>query len=313
MLDAPGRSSECTNTRSDQRWHEPRVIDTLGGIAQNGARGTADHDPGPAAPTSGTGLVQSQGTPQHVLCALPGATAGAMVSGPSSRGVGNCDHPDRSPTRDLRPGDSGFRLPLAPNAVALTFDDGPSNETPAFLAALRRLDVRATFFVCGRNVRRRPEVARAVVDEGHTIGNHTFSHPVLPLCSRSRIAREVVSTQEEVKAATGARPALFRPPYGLKAPGLAQILATEGLVAIGWTVIGNDWKWDSARIVRRVLRRTRPQAVICLHDGDRAHPIADRSETLQAVLEIVPALKDRGYRFVALRSKSPSGRANRRR
>jgi len=173
--------------------------------------------------------------------------------------------------------------------------------------------VRATFFVCGRNVRRRPEVARAIVEEGHTIGNHTFSHPVLPLCSRSRIAREVVSTQEEVEAATGARPALFRAPYGLTAPGLARILTTEGLVAVGWTVIGNDWKWDSARIVRRVLRRTRPQAVICLHDGDRAQPIADRSETLRAVLEIVPALKDRGCRFVALRSEAASGQANRRR
>ena len=175
------------------------------------------------------------------------------------------------------------------------------------------MDVKAAFFVCGRNVRRRPEVARAIVEEGHTIGNHTFSHPVLPLCSRPRIAREVVSTQEEVEAATGARPNLFRAPYGLAAPGLERILTTEGLVAVGWTVIGNDWKWDSARIVRRVLRRTRPQAVICLHDGDRAQPTADRSETLRAVLEIVPALKDRGYRFVALRSEAASGRANRRR
>ena len=313
MVNAPGRSSEGTNTRSDQRWHEPRVIDATDGIALIGARGTPDLDPGLAAPPNPSGLAQHQGTPQHGLLAWPGATVGARLFGSSSRGVGNCDDPERSPARDLRSGESGFRLPLPPNAVALTFDDGPSNETPAFLEAMRRLDVRATFFVCGRNVRRRPEVARAIVEEGHTIGNHTFSHPVLPLCSRSRIAQEVVSTQEEVEAATGAQPALFRAPYGLAAPGLARILATEGLVAVGWTVIGNDWKWDSARIVRRVLRRTRPQAVICLHDGDRAQPIADRSETLRAVREIVPALKDRGYRFVALGSEAPSGRANRRR
>lgn len=233
--------------------------------------------------------------------------------GQDCSGAGDANDVERLPAWGTQPGDFISLLPWVPDVIALTFDDGPSNATPAFLEALERLDVRATFFVCGRNVRRRPDVTRAILEAGHMIGNHTFSHPVLPLCSRSRMAREVRGTQEEIESATGSRPSLFRAPYGLRAPGLARILASEGLVSVGWTVIAYDWKWDSVRIARRVLRRTGPHAIICLHDGDRAKPIADRSETLRAVLAIVPALKERGYRFVSLPGRGASGRANRHR
>ncbi len=197
-------------------------------------------------------------------------------------------------------GQSVSRLPGQFPDVALTFDDGPSNETPRFLELLDKLGVLATFFLCGRNVRRRPAVARAICDAGHAVGNHSHSHPVLPLCSRSRITLEVNRAQDEIRLATGHRPGLFRPPYGLSAPALGGCLGRAGLISVRWTVIGKDWKLDSSRIVRRVLKRAGPRSIICLHDGDATHPVADRSETLAAVLRIVPELRRRGLRFVPL-------------
>ena len=192
----------------------------------------------------------------------------------------------------------GFhRLPGGTNEIALTFDDGPASGTPLFLDALDALNVRATFFVCGRNVVRRPDLARSIVEAGHVIGNHTYSHPRLPICSPLRVRQELVRTQQAIAEATGVRPALFRPPYGLRSPALRSLLPELGLVCVHWTVIGNDWKRDAPEIASRVLRRVREGAIICLHDGCGTDAHCDRSQTLEAVWEIVPRLKDRGFRF----------------
>ena len=197
-------------------------------------------------------------------------------------------------------GSSMHRLQRGAREIALTFDDGPSNETERFLAALDRLDVRATFFVCGRNVERRPRATRAIADAGHAIGNHTFSHPRLPLCSDARARSEVARTQEAIGAAVGARPSLFRAPYGLRSPALRRLLPEHGLAGVHWSVIGRDWKLDAPRIARRVLAGAGPGSIVCLHDGHETFPLADRAETLKAVRRVVPQLKDLGYRFVAL-------------
>lgn len=193
-------------------------------------------------------------------------------------------------------------LPGRSRDIALTFDDGPSNETARFIDALRRLDVPATFFVCGSNVRRRPEVARLIVDAGHAIGNHTYSHPCLPLCSRARVSDEVARTQDAIGSATGEIPTLFRPPYGLRSPALRTLLPAHGLHGVHWSVIGKDWKRNADQISDRLLRSTAAGSILCLHDGDRTAAVADRSQTLAAVLRVVPILRDRGLRFVKLDS-----------
>ena len=197
-------------------------------------------------------------------------------------------------------GRSVWRLPGSRNEVALTFDDGPSAETPRFLEVLDRLDVKASFFLCGANVERRPEVARAVVDAGHAVGNHSHSHPVLPLLSEDRVRRELSRAQTAIAEATGRTPALFRPPYGLRSPALRRVLPDLGLTSVHWTVIGNDWKWSAARIGERVLRRIRPGGIVCLHDGSTTSENVSREETLRAVRTIVPELLDRGMTFVTL-------------
>lgn len=206
-------------------------------------------------------------------------------------------------------GRSIWKLPGERDEIALTFDDGPSNDTPKFLAVLDKLNVRASFFLCGVNVERRPQVARAIVEAGHAVGNHTYSHPFLPSCSPGRVREEVVRAQSAIVGATGRRPSLFRPPYGIRAPALRQVLPEQGLCGVHWTVIGRDWKWDAKRIASHVLIRSQKGGIVCLHDGDRVRREADRAQTLEAVQEIVPRLQARGLRFVILQdwmARSPS-------
>src|SRR5579863_189882 len=104
--------------------------------------------------------------------------------------------------------------------LSLTFDDGPSESTPALLEILSRHGVRATFFLCGSNVRRLPAIAREVRAAGHEIGNHSDSHPRLDFKSSEFIYRELAVAQETILTQTGAAPKLFRAPYGVRWPGL---------------------------------------------------------------------------------------------
>src|SRR5262249_26159731 len=137
-------------------------------------------------------------------------------------------------------------------AIALTFDDGPSESTPALLEILAEHNVRATFFMCGKNARRVPAIARRVLAAGHEIGNHTDSHPRLDFKSPEFIYRELALAQESIRAATGASPRLFRAPYGVRWFGLRHAQERLNLLGVMWTVIGNDWQWSASRISRLV-------------------------------------------------------------
>lgn len=192
------------------------------------------------------------------------------------------------------------RLPLGSHCVALTFDDGPSNETSRFLAALERWEVPATFFLCGRNVERRPETARLIVQAGHAIGNHTFSHCRLLFRRFARVRAEVARTQATIQQASGRLPVHFRAPYGLRSRALHRILPEFGLQGVHWSVIGRDWTLEAPRIAKRVLRRVGDGSIICLHDGEGIRPETDRTATLKALATIIPALRDQGYRFALL-------------
>jgi peptidoglycan/xylan/chitin deacetylase (PgdA/CDA1 family) len=190
-------------------------------------------------------------------------------------------------------------------SIALTFDDGPSESTPVLLHYLAEQDVRATFFQCGMNVERHTDIARAVHAAGHEIGNHTFSHIrlcprvgwTLNLQSSDSIYREFSETQRVIEDAVGVVPALLRAPYGLRWFGLRRAQRRLGLTGVMWTVIGHDWEWKAREIADFVLERSRAGGIICLHDGRDIRRDADVSEMLQAVKLIVPALKERGFRF----------------
>jgi peptidoglycan-N-acetylglucosamine deacetylase len=182
-------------------------------------------------------------------------------------------------------------------SIALTFDDGPSEATLPLLEYLAKQQVFATFFQCGMNVKRLPRVAGEVAAHGHQLGNHTYSHPSLPFKSREFIDQEFTRTQSIIQTETGFTPMLLRAPYGFRWFGMQRVQQKLGLLGVMWTVIGNDWRWPADRITKHVLAHTSPGGIICLHDGRAVQPNPDATATLSAVRQLVPILKDRGYKF----------------
>lgn len=182
-------------------------------------------------------------------------------------------------------------------AVALTFDDGPSESTPELLRILAEYRASATFFQCGESARRLPDIARSVRDAGHEIGNHSQSHARLWLRSPSFIYTELAAAQDSLEAATGERPRWFRPPFGVRWFGLDRAQKALGLTTVLWSTIGKDWKWTADRVVVRLMRGSDNGAIFCLHDGRLLERRPDISATLEALRRIVPALLERGFHF----------------
>jgi peptidoglycan-N-acetylglucosamine deacetylase len=197
-------------------------------------------------------------------------------------------------------------------ALALTFDDGPGEDTPRLLEILERHSVPATFFQIGLNVRRLPHVARAVSEAGHAIGNHTFSHPMF--CNprfgfppRRWIEHELCLAQEVIREHTGTIPVWFRAPYGVRWFGLRPALRRLRLTGVMWTVIGYDWKRTgrggpaaAQAIAVRVASKVSSGAILCFHDGRELCVRPDIGVTLEAVRRLVPLLLDWGYQFESL-------------
>jgi peptidoglycan-N-acetylglucosamine deacetylase len=182
-------------------------------------------------------------------------------------------------------------------AIALTFDDGPSESTAQLLEILARHRAPASFFQCGTNVRRLPGVAREVAAAGHEIGNHTDTHPLLALKSPGFIQRELSAAQESIEHATGVRPRYFRAPYGARWFGLRAAQQRQGLLGLTWTAIALDWKRQTPAVVSRLLRGATRGAIFCLHDGRALEHRPDISVTLQAVRELLPKLMEQGFHF----------------
>jgi peptidoglycan/xylan/chitin deacetylase (PgdA/CDA1 family) len=182
-------------------------------------------------------------------------------------------------------------------AIALTFDDGPSESTPALLEILHRHGATATFFQCGANVRRLPQVALEVAVAGHEIGNHSDTHPYLFTVTGRRILNELMNAQETIERTTGIWPSLFRPPYGARWFGLREAQRRLGLLGVMWTTIGVDWKWTHDQVTAHLKRSAKNGAIFCLHDGRVLKPQPDIRVTLRAVERLLPMLIDKGYHF----------------
>jgi len=186
-----------------------------------------------------------------------------------------------------------FGGPAEGKMVALTFDDGPSVYTPQVLAILNRYGAHATFFEIGRQVGPLAATSRAVIRAGDVIGNHTWSHPDL---TPQNTAAQVRPTQAAIYRASGFRPCLLRPPYGIAPAGVVGIVRSLGLLTIQWDVDPADWSRPGAAVIaERVLRAVRPGSIVIMHDGG-----GDRSETVQALGTMVPTLLSRGYHLVTV-------------
>jgi peptidoglycan/xylan/chitin deacetylase (PgdA/CDA1 family) len=199
-----------------------------------------------------------------------------------------------------------------PTEVMLTFDDGPSVPyTAQVLDVLRANHIKATFFLCGANAERYPDLVRRIRDEGHVIGNHTWSHPYLYLASRETIAAEIDRTQDVLEKITGTRPVWFRPPFGVRGFALREILKDRGMKMMLWSDRGHDGNLGAAGIAETTLTQLHPGAIILLHDGfeAKAPALVNRSATVSALPRIISGVRRAGYVFAPLGYGRESGGA----
>ena len=187
-------------------------------------------------------------------------------------------------------------VPMRARSVAFTFDDGPNPAaTPRLLQLLEKHDVRATFFLLGRNVERYPDLTGEIAARGHEIGNHTHNHAWLPLLPRRLLLREMDRASNAIHAATGCRPTLFRPPMGWFNRSMLRTLAAHGYRGVLGDVYPQDAHGPSSQlIVERVMQRIRPGSIVILHDGI-AFRRTSREPSLAAVDTLVGRLHGRGY------------------
>ncbi|MGA2858513.1 MAG: polysaccharide deacetylase family protein [Candidatus Sulfotelmatobacter sp.] len=186
--------------------------------------------------------------------------------------------------------------------LALTYDDGPNDpHTLRLLDVLARHDVHATFFLIGRFVQQRPDIAREIARAGHVVGNHTFKHPLLTLASEAAIRQELSDGRAALEDAIGEHSNLFRPPFGGRRPAVLRIARDLGLVAVMWSVTSNDWKAPSPAVIEhRVARQIRGGDVILLHDGGHRQMGTDRSNTVAATDSLITRYKSAGYAFLTI-------------
>ena len=193
-----------------------------------------------------------------------------------------------------------------PTEVMLTFDDGPSVPyTAQVLDILKANHIKATFFLCGANAERYPDLVRRIRDEGHVIGNHTWSHPYLYLKSGREMAAEIDRTQDVLEKLTGTRPVWFRPPFGVRGLALRGVLESRGMKMMLWSDRGYDGALDAAGIAAATLEQLAPGAIVLLHDGfeTKAPALVDRSATVAALPAIIAGAKAAGYVFAPLAAR----------
>ena len=204
-----------------------------------------------------------------------------------------------------------FRPPFGKNIVhlntdqrivALTYDDGPNPPyTDALLDVLAKHEVKATFFMIGNRVEKHPETVRRVIAEGHQIGNHTYSHPVLGFLPPTSVRRQIERTDKLLRQVGVIGEIVFRAPMLTRFLPVAWVLARGERTHVSCDVWSWDWTTQTPdRITKTVLKKIKPGSIIVLHDGIAGKKKEDRSGTIEATDRIITALKKDGYRFVRL-------------
>ena len=152
--------------------------------------------------------------------------------------------------------------------IALTFDDGPSSFSLQILECLKKHQAKATFFCIGKNIENHPEILKQMVEEGHTIGNHSYSHsPFFDFYSKDKIIQEIHQTNALIKKHTGIETTIFRPPYGVTNPSIARALVVTKHQVIGWNIRSMDGiSKNEKQIYNRIIKRVSPGGIILMHD-----------------------------------------------
>jgi peptidoglycan-N-acetylglucosamine deacetylase len=186
--------------------------------------------------------------------------------------------------------------------LALTYDDGPNEpHTLRLLEVLAKHEVHATFFLVGRYVQQQPAIVREIVKAGHSVGNHTFTHPLLTFKSAAEIRQQLSDCRSAIEDAVGKSSNLFRPPFGGRRPAVLRIARELGMETVMWNVTGFDWNVPPSEVIeQKVSKQIRGGDVILLHDGGHKQMGADRSQTVVATDRLVARYKSEGYEFTTI-------------
>jgi peptidoglycan/xylan/chitin deacetylase (PgdA/CDA1 family) len=249
-----------------------------------------------AAGTAGLFVWGAGGEPVRPSAPVAGAPARRVPMKPSAYrlqpltgyGPPRTATPGRTPVRRA----PLLRVDGRGRTMVLTFDDGPDPRyTPAVLDILAEYDVRAMFFVCGEMAADHPQLLARMADEGHVVGNHTWSHPLLTELTRRQIRSEMARTCDVIEDAYGERPRWFRAPYGAWNRAAFQLGAELGMEPLAWTLDTLDWTTPGTRtIVDRVEHGAGPGVVVLSHDAG-----GDRTQSVLALRRYLPRLLDSGY------------------
>lgn len=180
--------------------------------------------------------------------------------------------------------------------VSITFDDGPQRKyTSAVLDILRDKKVPATFFIIGNRVYHHEDILRRMIVEGHSIGNHSYTHTAFPKLTSEGVFREVFLTEKALFLTTGFMPRYFRFPYGEEDTRIKNVFFGQ---IIGWNVDAYDWKAKNPSVLtKQILSQLKPGCIILLHDI--------KPDTVAALPDIIEGIRKEGYTLVSLDTLLP--------
>ncbi len=177
----------------------------------------------------------------------------------------------------------------------MTYDDGPHAQfTPRLLDMLKERNIKVTFFLVGKNVAEYPQIVKRMVEEGHEVASHSWSHPLLSKMSDAAVAEQLKKTHAAIKAASGVEPVTMRPPYGGFTQRQQRWCNGEfGYKTILWDVDPLDWKVrNAAHVQREILSKTKPGSIVLTHDIHKS--------TVDAMPATLDALLEKGFKFVTV-------------
>jgi peptidoglycan/xylan/chitin deacetylase (PgdA/CDA1 family) len=201
-------------------------------------------------------------------------------------------------------GRSIYKMNSGDKIIALTFDDGPNGDyTEQVLDILGKESIKGTFFLIGKNVEVYPQIAKEIVEQGHSVGNHSYTHTwSLPFETKKTVIAEVNKAEEAIYNATCVQPKLFRPPHGFRTPWMEYTIHKMGYKIVMWDDMTTDYivRSKPKEIAKKIISKVRPGAIIVFHDGLNLNHRANRENTIEALRIVINELKEKNYKFISL-------------
>lgn len=178
--------------------------------------------------------------------------------------------------------------------IAITFDDGPHPMTLLVLEVLKKHQAKATFFCIGSQIEKHPKILQRIIDEGHLVGNHSYSHsPFFDFYKTHQVLQELKATDDLIEKNTGKKPHWFRPPFGITNPSIAKAIAQTKHQVIGWNIRSLDGVIKNKNIIfNRIANRIAPGGIVLLHDTS--------SHTVVVLERLLVRLREKNYQVVSL-------------